>query len=337
MKKFLFRVFLFFLPFFFVLVGYIICDPFKVIYNHGEQLYVENGTIDGFSMNRDFVGTEILLDKQSSNKYDSFIFGSSRASVYNSQEWLKYLQPESSPFLFIGSGESLYGIWTKMKLLEKLNIPIRNALLVIDYELLQNVTDGAGVIAIRHPKATGRYLGFHFTFLKEFISTDFFLQYFDYKFFNTRRNYMDKLFDNIDRGIQYNSSTNDWWHKGSKDSILNDSIGYYQKMSEVFYKRSESELESPQVINDDSKLMLDEVLSYLKDNDTNYRIIISPLYDQRKMSEIDLNHLIDTFGEEYVFDFSGINEVTAYVGNYYESSHYKPFIAQELLDKVYAN
>ena len=86
-------------------------DPFKILYDHGEALFIENGTVDGFTLNRDFVGTEMFLKKRDSLHYDSFIFGSSRSTVFESAEWDKYIENSAVPFHFIGSGESLFGIW----------------------------------------------------------------------------------------------------------------------------------------------------------------------------------------------------------------------------------
>ena len=42
-------------------------------------------------------------------------------------------------------------------------------------------------------------------------------------------------------------------------------------------------------------------------------------------------------GKENVFDFSGINEYTNDIHNYYERGHYRPILGARLLQKVYAN
>ena len=40
-------------------------------------------------------------------------------------------------------------------------------------------------------------------------------------------------------------------------------------------------------------------------------------------------------GEENVFDFSGVNEFTNEMTNYYETSHYRPKVCKELLRIIY--
>ena len=54
-----------------------------------------------------------------------------------------------------------------------------------------------------------------------------------------------------------------------------------------------------------------------------------------KLNESDLIYLKDTFGEDNVFDFSGINEFTNDYRNYYEISHYRPHVARKILEIVY--
>ena len=70
-------------------------------------------------------------------------------------------------------------------------------------------------------------------------------------------------------------------------------------------------------------------------NKTNYRIIISPLYNQIKLNNQDLDYLKQLFGKDNVFDFSGINKFTKDYNNYYESSHYRPHIAREIMQLIY--
>ena len=70
---------------------------------------------------------------------------------------------------------------------------------------------------------------------------------------------------------------------------------------------------------------------------TDYRIVISPLYDQKKIDTTDLQFLRTVFGADKVFDFSGINDMTASIYHYYETSHYLPAIATEIMDSIYAH
>ncbi len=335
MRKFLLNFGVFLFPFFLVAISFWVLDPFKIIYDHGEKLFQETGTLNGFTLNRDFVGTELFLKRRDSLKYDSFVFGSSRSTVYLSHDWAQYIDHEVVPFHFIGSGESLFGIWKKFLLLNKLDHKIDNALLIIDYELLSKTKNGSGVIGIRHPATAGQKFYFYLTHFVEYITTDFFIQFLDYNFFGKKKPYMDKLFDNDSRGLVFDNYKNDWIHQGKENALKQDSIGYYKKRN--FGEQPANLTTAPKSIHSVQKKMLGEISTILKKNDTNFRIVINPLYDQKAIHPSDLSYLRTTFGEDNVFNFSGKNEYTESTGNYYDRSHYKPFIARSILKRIYKN
>ena len=69
---------------------------------------------------------------------------------------------------------------------------------------------------------------------------------------------------------------------------------------------------------------------------TNYRIVVSPLYDQIKLNPKDYKILCEIFGSQYVYDFSGVNNWTEDYHNYYEPSHYLPSVASEIMKQIYS-
>jgi hypothetical protein len=68
---------------------------------------------------------------------------------------------------------------------------------------------------------------------------------------------------------------------------------------------------------------------------TEYFIVISPLYNQIKMNALDVVKLQQIFSEQRVYDFSGVNRFTEDYTHYYERSHYRPFVAAMVLDSIY--
>jgi hypothetical protein len=89
------------------------------------------------------------------------------------------------------------------------------------------------------------------------------------------------------------------------------------------------------VIDDVGERMLREVRAVFDAKGTDYRIVVSPLYDQRPLHPDDLMLLRRVFGAETVFDFSGANDITRDPHSYYEGSHYRPTIARRLMRAVY--
>jgi hypothetical protein len=41
------------------------------------------------------------------------------------------------------------------------------------------------------------------------------------------------------------------------------------------------------------------------------------------------------FGNNNVFDYSGVNDYTNSIYNYYEASHYRPVVGRQILEAVY--
>ena len=82
-------------------------------------------------------------------------------------------------------------------------------------------------------------------------------------------------------------------------------------------------------------MLLENIHSIFKKHNSDVRIVISPLYNQKKLNEKDLAYLKNLFGTERVFDFSGINKITNDYNNYYEASHYRPHVSRELMEIIY--
>ena len=79
------------------------------------------------------------------------------------------------------------------------------------------------------------------------------------------------------------------------------------------------------------------ISNILKRNNTNFQLVISPLYHQEKLNPVDFSILQHTFGTAHVHDFSGLNEFTIPVGNYYEENHYRPIVGRKILRVIYAS
>ena len=70
-------------------------------------------------------------------------------------------------------------------------------------------------------------------------------------------------------------------------------------------------------------------------HNTKYKIVISPVYDQVPMEEEQLEVLEQIFGKQNIYNFSGKNKFTDSIHNFYETSHYKPNVANEIMNILY--
>ena len=330
MKKFLLRILLFSSPLIVVIFLYIIIDPFYVVHRD-PQTSVDRNYIT--PANRDFQTVASYIRNHKKYKYDSFIMGNSRSLFYKTASWDQYISGKSVHF--DASGETLYGIERKLNYLDENHTDIKNALLVIDGDLLK-ITKNSSYLFIKHPAITKEsILAFQIEMFRGYLSKSFFA-YTDLYFFGKKRDYMNAF------GIK-----NNMWHYSRQNNELSyavfDSIiaknpdDYYIPKMKIFYKRSpEQRISIPSITNETQLKMLAHIKQIFDSHHTNFKIVISPLYRQLKMNPADLQFLRSLFGTENVFDFSGVNGFTNDYRNYYETSHYRPNVADSIMKIVYA-
>ncbi len=339
MRKFLLTILRFVLigtiPVLILIVVYIKSDPFKVIYSYDEYYDVNDKGRVG--LNKDYVSTATFLNNVKRNKnYDSFIFGSSRSIFYHISNWKKHLPVNSNCFHFDASNETIYAMSKKVEFLDVKGVQIKNALVVFDHGLLSQDKPKSGHLFAISPALVGNknMISFQLTFFKAFLSTKFLRAYFDFKLSGEVKPYMRKSNLLDDTKWSYNIEMNELGLDYFEEQILKNEYYTPERIS-GFYERENAKKTSSVCINENQKTMLASMKKIFEKHQTSYKIVISPLYDQLNLNEADVNHLKMLFGEKNVFDFSGINKFTNDYNNYYETSHYRPKVANEIMDSLY--
>jgi hypothetical protein len=325
------KIGMFFAPVLFLAVVYLIWDPFKVLYNY--ESFYKSGDPLYIILNRDYVSTETFLHNYPTHKYDSFIFGSSCAIFFEVKDWERAIGPKNC-FHFDASDESIYGIYKKINYLAVRNITIRNALIVLDEGTLQNTGDSRGHLIMKHPILSGRdRYAFQSEYVKSFFDFDFLEGLLLYKLPDGEKKYKEALFENPP--MDYDVRSNEIKFSVFEKMIQTNSEEYYGRHRRAFYRRDTIQHVSGSAIHSEQKWMLNEIFKMLRSAGADYRIVISPLYDQLKFNPEDLDFLMKTFGSERVFDYSGINQLTNDLYNYYETHHYRPHVARWIIDEMY--
>jgi hypothetical protein len=334
MFRFIRKVCIFLLPLFVLLALYFVLDPFKVIHYYSNYYNLDEAGRVG--INRDYVSTSTFINNSKNYDYNSFIFGNSRSMSYEIDDWKKYIEPTSLCYHFDASGEAIYGIYKKLMFIDKSGNNIKNALIILDYDTLSKVASNSGHLFIISPQMenNANILLFHFTFIKAFYNPQFMMAFLDYKISGKIKAYMTRSNLLDDRPLHYDIMTNEITRPFFEEQIERGEY-YTQERMEVFYQREGKEEESPVIIHSEQKRMLIEMKSIFDKHHSNYKIIINPLYDQKKLNEKDLEYLNTIFGTRNVFDFSGINEFTNNYSNYYEDSHYRPIVSKKILELIY--
>ncbi|MCR9183645.1 MAG: hypothetical protein NXH73_12025 [Flavobacteriaceae bacterium] len=340
MKHFLKQVFYFgligIIPMVVILITYLVTDPFKVLYTYDS--FYDNNSKSLVGLNKGYVSTETFLNNVNilNQEYDSFIFGNSRSIFYQTSEWKKHLPENSKPFHFDGSSEAIGTILKKIELIDKQGLEIKNALLVLDPATLIQVEPETGHLYITPPALVNNKntVAFHWTFFKTYVNPKFLVAFIDYKFSGKVKPYMTKNKLINEKTFKYELLTNE-----IQSDVFDDLIAKKQYFTEermaVFYEREPLERFHERAINTTQEDILKSIYSIFSKHKTDYKIIISPLYDQKKLNPDDLKFLEDVFGKKNVFDFSGINAFTENYRNYYENSHYRPEVATAILNQIY--
>jgi hypothetical protein len=324
-----------FSPFLIFLVFIFYWDPFKIYWDYDN--YYQNNRIGS---NREYICLQLFKKKMKTTELNSFIIGSSRSQVFNASIWKNLLgdqKDEVRPFHFDASGLGLFRARNIIKYIDKKVKKIDHVLLLVDNEFLSELNYPEGLLYIEPPEIAGQSI-FHYqlTFIKACFDP-YFLYY--NLVYNTTNRYSENMFKYIDR-IEYpyqsNNETADLYYSANT-AIKIDSINYYKKMFErkAFYERSPTEIVSEVIMKDYNRKLINEIADIFKKHQTKVKVIVSPLYTQIKINPADLQFLIDTFGEQNVTDFSGINDITNNIANYYESYHYKYYVATEIMQRVY--
>ncbi len=327
----LIKLAVFLMPFLLILSVLIIMDPLKVFRDYDD--YYKNNFV---SENRELVCLKLYNKNSKKIKYDSYIFGSSRSLAFKVDNWIKYLPAGANGFHFDASGEGVYGIYNKLKYIDETGGFIENALIVVDYDTLTTTNNREGFLFISPPQLSkDSTLLFYLESLKPFINIKFVIGYLDYSLFRKYRGYMGGCFNKAEYDNISNNITGDMYF-GYEKMIENNRDAYYIKLvvSGILSDRGKNE-SKPVAVSRSEIELLDKIKKILAKHNTNYRIVVSPGFDQIPLDVGRIKLLTDIFGEN-VYDFSGVNRLTNSIYNYYDDSHFRPHVADEIMEIIYS-
>ena len=272
----------------------------------------------------------------STTKYNSFIFGSSRSiSLYAC-----YMQQKIKNSIFFhynNWGETVGGIDARLNLIDALGYEIDNVVIYFDtdHTFFEEGKCKRGDHYLL--TNTNKYLYYFFHF-KNFMPPQLNLEK-----IKILLNYKADYF------FQPNSEadllTNDAHHICTDDILANygNSTLDSSQIREIdalvesgfFYEREKTTQYKEIQISDSEKKMLQNIKAIFQKHNTNYYIIISPIYDQLKFNVADMNTIKEIFGNR-VYDFSGINSYTNNVYNYFhDREHYRNYISKFMIDSIF--
>ena len=304
---------------------YLLFDPFEVLYRY-DRYYRDPAMIYNWDHNH----TEVLRLAYPRYRFDSFIFGSSRSKAFTPEAWQRCLGP-ARIFHYSALSETLFGVERKLAFLERSGIPVRNCLLVVDGELLARGGNNTGHLFIKHPEISGESrVRFHLTMFQAFMDPRFLFPYLAHKagFPVTSRLFYDG------DGSEYDPLYGDLSFLKAERKIVADPDRFFASLRHEFYLRPAQRAPAPPVVGPAQERLLANMARILAASEARVTVVISPLYDQIPLNPADVRLLGRLFGSDNVFDYSGSNRFTGETRNYYEPSHFRPHVAQEILGEV---
>jgi hypothetical protein len=278
------------------------------------------------------IATKKLL--ASSRKPNSFIFGSSR-SVGAYACYLEKNIPESNFFHYANWTEPIEGMYKKLKLIDSLGINIENAIFYLDTD--KTFLGSGKYHDSDHYLITGEtktnYLANHVrAFFKKLTPGKI-------KILLGRR-LSKKEFPNW----QSDLITNDCNHNCNDTSVIadysmiNNSDSYKIRVDSLvksgfYYERPPTQQYKESQISDYEKGILLKIKQILVKHETEYEVVLTPVYDQHKFSSVDNDILIEVF-EGKIFDYSGINPITNEPSNYPDLIHFQGYISKNIIDSI---
>lgn len=333
MKGFLKLVGIFLIPFAVLVAIYFYTDIFKVT-RHYEQYYTDT---DYIGYNRAYVSTMTYLNQRQKYHYDSFIFGNSRSAFYEVKDWQKYLPEGSSCFHFDASSGSVKGVHDKVLFIDRQGDTIKNAMLVIDYELLsrKEITEGHTHMSPPILDHNKNFMAFHAAQVEAFMQPQFLYAVADYNISHKFKSYMKEYLSLADTLNKYDQKINERRFVAIEKQIKDSTYFKKKEVLKKFKNRQKPGTFSQGTLDDERRQLLQDIREVFDKHHTNYQVILGPQYDQIKINKEVLSDLYNIFGKERVHDFTGVNKWNQDFHNYYENSHYRPHVAAEVMKITY--
>lgn len=311
-----------------LLVGYIVYDPFMVVKTYSDYSY-------SFNVNRAYVSTEMFLKNYKKQKYNSFIFGSSRVFGYHASSWQQHLGGSARVYSFDAYGEKISGVYHKLRFLDEKGVDIKNVLLCLDTDYtFRRREETPRYLYIEHPLSSDiSWFEFEREQFEAYLTPSFILAMYANKLFGISNELTNRYYSN-NGGISYDTITNEPGRPDLDRKIKTDTA-YYDKVH--FYTVTEIG-EPPYPIADKTMTKYMEGIKAIFDkHKTDYRIVLNPLYSQAIFHSTDMSTMKRIFGADRIYDFTGRNDITKNKYNYYEESHFRPFIGDSIMNIVYDN
>jgi hypothetical protein len=312
------------IPFAAIVATFLALDPFHLLREAPSPL------VRGALMN-DRVFQARWLDRHR-GAYDAFILGSSRSKAFRTDDWSRYLPDAVRPFHMGINDETVYGIARKVQFLDRAGFSLRYVLLSLDARILGRFKNPEPHVFREHPLVSGEApTAFYQRFFLAFLDPRFLRAYTQWRATGTAPPGSEAYLWTEKFG--YVAETGDHLYTSLEEELAAGEDAYYARRSHVL--RRGDPVASNRVITTESRRLLGEMAAVLLRHRAETRVVVTPNFDRAALHPEDRQGLQTVFGRARVWDFSGSNEMTGDVRNYYEERHFRPHVARAMLARVY--
>jgi hypothetical protein len=313
---------------------YVVCDPFRVLYRYEFSNYYDEAA--PVELNRDYASLQIFSKNYAQQKYDSFVFGSSRSFPIHCDSWQKYV-PGARPFHYPAASENLLGIAEKVRYLDERGVALKHVLIEAHTVALADVAPRSDVTHRLPYEISGEsWLDFQGAMLGGYFTDLYFVKYGEYKLTGHVRPYAKSALG-IKRGsVRVDPLTNDYFFEAYERELADNEDAFYERRASQFppHDGPAPPCSAP-VIGREQEAKLAALRRIFDKQGTEFRLIISPHWDEICIHPDDLNKLHALFGDGVVSDFTGRNEISKDRRNFYDAGHVRPRVADQMLEAVY--
>jgi hypothetical protein len=334
MKRFVLLSLLALLPVLLMVAIYIIRDPFHVIKPYNGSINNTADTVQ-LTVNTGYFSTEAFKYFEPTRHYDSFIMGSSLSGYYRIQDWVRHLPDSVSAFHFNASRETLIGIRNKLNYLVANGATIKHVLIVMEDEMLKRQPIDQDVLFVQHPQTASNvsWWEFHQLYFNAFRHPEL-AAYTIWPNATTTRLALEKGYattDIPDRIEELNEGYYGW-----ADSIIDcNPEAFFTPEHLARYAQPMRLMPCPDKITPMVESLLNDIATILRNQGTDYQIIIPPHYAWEPISSHDLYMLELIFGQQRVHDYSHDPEMGTDLHYYYDDGHLISRECARLMDSAY--
>lgn len=333
MKRFVLLSLLALLPVMLVVALYVVKDPFRVVKPYSGKVYNPGDTMV-LTINWGHVTIESYKYFDPQGHYDSFIFGSSLSGYYRIQDWQRHLPADARPFHFNASRETLYGILNKLKYLTAHGAKIKNALIIMEDEMLMRQPLDNDVLFVQHPQTTKdiSWWKFHQLYFNAYRRPEL-IAYLLCPGTMAQR-MLDEGYATTDITTRI-EPINEGYYRQADSLIAVNPSEFYTPEHLARYALPIKELPCQTKITVPVDAVLNAIATILKKQGADYQVIIPPHYGYEAIGSSDLYQLELIFGQDRVHDFSHDPKMGTDLHYYYDDGHLIAQACAQLMDSAY--